>query len=52
LALLEERISRFVLANIQDSGKLEDLVLSIQQRANDPYTIVAQLAAKYLQQSD
>lgn len=48
LALLEEQISRRVLAKITVSGELDSLVTSIEQRIQDPYTIAFRLLSNYL----
>jgi len=48
LALLEELISRRVLAKITASGELDSLVTSIEQRLQDPYTVAFKLLSNYL----
>jgi LAO/AO transport system kinase len=48
LALLKEQISRRVLVKITASGELDSLVTSIEQRLQDPYTIVFKLLNNYL----
>ena len=48
LALLEEQISRRVLEKITVSGELDSLVTSIEERKQDPYTIVFELISHYL----
>jgi len=48
LALLDERISRFILAKITAAGQLDALVEAIEQRKKDPYTTVNALVAAYL----
>jgi len=48
LALLEEQISRRVTAKMKASGELDFLVASIEQRRQDPYSVVAALLDAYL----
>jgi LAO/AO transport system kinase len=48
LVLLKEQISRRVLAKITQSGELDSLVTSIEQRLQDPYTIANKLLSNYL----
>jgi len=48
LVLLKEQISRRVLAKITESGELDSLVTSIEQRLQDPYTIANKLLSNYL----
>ena len=48
LVLLNEQISRRVLAKITESGELDLLVTSIEQRLQDPYTIANKLLSNYL----
>ncbi|MDR3589170.1 MAG: methylmalonyl Co-A mutase-associated GTPase MeaB [Negativicutes bacterium] len=48
LSLLDEQIGRHVLKTITASGELDRLVTSIEQRENDPYSIVDALLAKML----
>jgi LAO/AO transport system kinase len=48
LALLEEQIGRHVLSKITSTGKLDAMVLSIEQREKDPYTLVSELLASFL----
>jgi LAO/AO transport system kinase len=43
LALIEEHINRHVLKKISASGQLASMVLSIEQRQKDPYTVVTEL---------
>ncbi|WPC43209.1 methylmalonyl Co-A mutase-associated GTPase MeaB [Clostridium sp. JS66] len=48
LSLLNEQISRRMLAKITVSGELDSLVTSIEQRMHDPYTVVSKLLDNYL----
>jgi len=48
LVLLKEQISRRVLSKITESGELDSLVTSIEQRLKDPYTIANKLLSNYL----
>jgi len=48
LALLEEQISRRVTEKMRASGELDFLVASIEQRRQDPYSVVAALLDAYL----
>lgn len=48
LSLLNEQISRRILAKIAVSGELDSLVTSIEQRMHDPYTVVSKLLSNYL----
>jgi len=48
LGLLEEQISRRVTAKMKASGELDFLVASIEQRRQDPYSVVAALLDDYL----
>jgi len=48
LALLETQISRRVAAKMKASGELDFLVASIEQRKQDPYSVVAALLDTYL----
>ncbi len=48
LALLDEQIGRHVLKTITASGELDCLVISIEKREKDPYTIVNAILAKIL----
>ncbi|MBP1765080.1 MAG: transport system ATPase [Firmicutes bacterium] len=48
LALLEEQINRRVGERMRASGELDFLVASIEQRKQDPYSVVAALVDSYL----
>ncbi|MDR3565284.1 MAG: methylmalonyl Co-A mutase-associated GTPase MeaB [Negativicutes bacterium] len=48
LALLEEQIGRHVFQKITASGQLDSLVISIEERTKDPYTIVDTLLTEIL----
>lgn len=48
LALLEEQIGRHVFRKITASGQLDSLVISIEERTKDPYTIVDTLLTEML----
>jgi LAO/AO transport system kinase len=49
LTLLEDAISRRVISKVQTSGRLEELVGSVEQRQSDPYSIVGGLMTEFLQ---
>jgi len=48
LALLEAQISRRVAAKMKASGELDFLVVGIEQRKRDPYSVVVDLLDRYL----
>ncbi|WP_425060011.1 GTPase ArgK [Sporomusa carbonis] len=48
LALLDEQIGRYVLKHITTGGNFDSLVLSIERREQDPYTVVAGLLRQVL----
>jgi len=48
LALLDEQIGRYVLKNITSGGQFDALVASVQNREQDPYSVVANLLRQML----
>lgn len=48
LALIEERIDRYVLRQISSSGQLDAIVDALEKRREDPYAIVTKLLAAFL----
>jgi LAO/AO transport system kinase len=48
VALLEEQINRYVLRQITESGRFAQLVASVEQREQDPYSIVFDLLKGFL----
>ncbi|HWQ61378.1 MAG TPA: methylmalonyl Co-A mutase-associated GTPase MeaB, partial [Negativicutes bacterium] len=48
LALIEERINRYVLRQISSSGQLDAMVDALEKRREDPYAIVTKLLAAFL----
>jgi LAO/AO transport system kinase len=48
LAMLNEQIGRYILKNVSDSGELDQMVAGIEQRTDDPYTVVNKVLARIL----
>ena len=48
LALLDEQIGRYVLKHITTGGNFDSLVVSVERREQDPYTVVAGLLRQVL----
>ncbi|WP_425060597.1 GTPase ArgK [Sporomusa carbonis] len=48
LALLDEQIGRYVLKHITTGGNFDSLVVSIERREQDPYTVVTDLLHQVL----
>lgn len=48
VAMLNEQIGRYVMKKVHASGEFDQLVTSIEQRKNDPYTVVKQLLSSML----
>lgn len=48
VAMLNEQIGRHVMKRVRESGEFDTLVTSIEQRKNDPYTVVNHLLSSML----
>lgn len=48
LALIDERINRYVLKQVSASGQLDAMVDALEKRREDPYAIVAKLLTAFL----
>ncbi|VBB06334.1 argk protein [Lucifera butyrica] len=43
LAMLDEQIGRYVLQKVVSNGQFDDLIMQVQDRKNDPYSVVKQI---------
>ncbi|CQR72501.1 putative GTPase [Sporomusa ovata DSM 2662] len=48
LALLDEKIGRYVLKNVTASGNFDSVVAAVERRERDPYSVVAELLRQVL----
>ena len=48
LAMLDEQVGRYVRKQLSDTGKLDELVASVESRAKNPYAVVKDIMAKVL----
>lgn len=48
LALLDEKIGRYVLKNVTASGDFDSVVAAVEKREKDPYSVVADLLRQVL----
>jgi len=48
LAMLDEQVNRYVRKQLAEAGNLDELVASIESRANNPYAVVDEIMTKVL----
>ncbi|TWH48193.1 methylmalonyl Co-A mutase-associated GTPase MeaB [Sporomusa sp. KB1] len=48
LALLDEKIGRYILKHVTDSGDFDSVVAAVERRESDPYSVVADLLRQVL----